>query len=256
MNTTTVAEDRNQTLKDGAQLLGISLNTQQLQLFSAFEEILYEWNTRLNLTRIPRADAPVLHFLDSLAAAAATDFAHIQRVIDVGSGAGLPGIPLAIAFPNIHFTLLDSLKKRVAFLDEAIRALALGNVCTVAARAEEAAHRPAFRERFCCALARAVAPLPQLAELLLPLTKVGGVMVALKGQQAADEMVSAKEALKTLGGAAAESHQVALLHCAHTRIIVTCPKARSSPTAFPRNAARIKKQPLGAHNRPNPCNCG
>lgn len=187
-------------LAAGAREIGIELSGAQLDLFASYQALLYAWNERLNLTRVPPREAVARHFLDSLAAARAFDLAAARRLIDVGTGAGLPGIPLKIACPGLHVTLLDATRKKLAFLDEAIVALGLGGIVTVHARAEDACRQPEHRARYDVAVARAVGPLGRLAGWLLPLVRPGGVAVALKSANVDGEVADAAAAIRTAGG--------------------------------------------------------
>lgn len=209
-----------------------------------FSRLLLEKNQVMNLTAItePR-EVATLHLLDSLAVAAAGDLAG-KAVIDVGTGAGFPGMPLAIALPDLPMTLLDSLGKRVTFLEETCRALGLQNVTCVHARAEEfAAHH---RESYDVAVSRAVAALPVLCELCLPLVKVGGVFLAMKSSHSGEETDQAAKAISLLGGRleAVTDYSIPTTDVTHRLLVIR--KLSPTPKKYPRRFAQIKKQPLGA----------
>lgn len=228
-------------LAQGLPALGIS--GECIPQLTEFSRLLLEKNQVMNLTAItqPR-EVATLHLLDGLAVAAAGDLAG-KAVIDVGTGAGFPGVPLAIALPNASLTLLDSLGKRVTFLEETCRALGLQNVTCVHARAEEfAAHH---RESYDVAVSRAVAALPVLCELCLPLVKVGGVFLAMKSSHSQEETEQAAKAISLLGGKLENvtDYSIPTTDITHRLLIIR--KLSPTPKKYPRRFAQIKKQPLG-----------
>ena len=182
-----------------AAKLGICLSAGQIEKFARYEVLLSDWNKKFNLTAMAGGEIIYKHFADSLSAVKHIG-AGAQRVIDIGSGAGFPGIPVSIARPDIKMTLLDATGKKIAFLEEAIRSLGLENVNCVQARAEAAGRGHDFRENFDAAVGRAVAPLYILAEYALPFVKTGGKLVALKGPGAEKEITEAEKIIKILGG--------------------------------------------------------
>ena len=187
-------------LREEAAKIGICLTPWQTERFMAYKDILLEWNKRFNLTAITdERDIILKHFIDSL-----TVWPHLPggalNIVDVGSGAGFPGIPLKIARPDIQMTLLDSTNKKIRFLSEAIDILGLTGTAAIRARAEEANRLPDMRGRFDIAVARAVAPLEKLAGYCLPFIKKGGLVLALKGPGAPGEAAEAAEAVKKAGG--------------------------------------------------------
>lgn len=214
------------------------LTDAQKAQFLTYYEMLIDWNTRMNLTAVTDAEAVVQkHFLDSLAAEPLLP--HGARVIDVGTGAGFPGVPLAILRPDVKLTLLDSLNKRIAFLSAVCGALSIPAAC-VHMRAEDAGRDNRYRASFDIALSRAVSALPVLAELTIPLLKVGGVSIAYKGD-AANELVSAGRALSLLQASA----EVREIPCAWgRRSLVLLKKNGKTPQAYPRKAGTPEKAPL------------
>ncbi len=226
-----------EALLQEAQSLGISLSNAQTEQFCRFGEALLEKNQVMNLTAItePKAVAR-LHFADCLALLKMADFRK-KSVIDVGCGAGFPGVPLKLGEPSLRLTLLDSLQKRVRWLDETLKALEVDAVC-VSARAEEYGHR----EEFDIAVSRAVARLPILAELCLPFVKVGGCFLAMKASAAEAELQEAEHAIACLGGRleALKHYEVGgVCHC-----VLIIRKVRPTPPAYPRRFSKIKQQPL------------
>ena len=230
-----------QILKDGFAALGLPLTDGALAQFLQYYALLDERSRVMNLTAIRgKAETARLHFLDCAAVLTKADF-RSASVIDVGAGAGFPGLVMKIAEPSIRLTLLDSLKKRVDFLAEVRDTLALEDVICLHARAEET---PDLRETFDFAVSRAVARLDMLAELCLPFVRVGGAFLAMKGPGAAEELRQAARAIETLGGGEAEILPYALpgTDAAHSVVLVR--KLRPTPEAYPRRWAKIQKNPL------------
>ena len=217
-----------------------------------YHAMLADWNTRMNLTGdTDFATSLTRHYLDSLAPLAYAElFATGARLIDVGSGAGFPGLPLAIARPDLQVTLLDSLSKRIAFLGAVTKELGLTNVRLIHSRAEDGARQPELRERFEVAVARAVAPLPVLCELLLPYVRVGGRMVCYKGPSAEDELSAGEKAARLLGGGPIENRPVFLPSAPDWRhCVLVCPKEAKTVRQYPRKAGTPTRQPLGGFVR-------
>ena len=229
-------------LHSGAASIGLPLSDEQLERFERFEGLLAEWNEKINLTRIPRSDVVPLQFLDSLLLHRAFPLQNVRTLIDVGTGPGFPGLPLAIAFPEIAVTLLDSTRKKLDFIAVVIRELGLKNAVVRHARAEDAARDPELRERFDCATARAVAALDILAEWLLPFVKVGGTAVALKGDNIDLELPAGRSAADLVGGALRGVEALSLPGTAITRTFAVLEKRRPTPQEFPRPATRAKKR--------------
>ena len=226
-----------ETLLAEGKKLGIALDENQLQAFCAFGEELIEKNKVMNLTAITEPQAVAkLHFADCLALLGFTDFRN-KTVIDVGCGAGFPGVPLKLGEPSIRLTLLDSLQKRVSWLKETTAKIGMDAEC-VSARAEEYGHR----ETFDIATSRAVARLNILAELCLPFVKVGGYFLAMKAAAAEEELFEAKNAISRLGGRleAVKHYEID----GASRCVLIIRKTKSTPPAYPRRFAKIKQQPL------------
>ena len=214
------------------------LTAEQLEKFETYYAMLIDWNTRVNLTAITEPeDVANKHFIDSLAAAPYLPLG--ARVVDVGTGAGFPGIPLLIIRPDLKLTLMDSLQKRLVFLEAVLSALDLKAEC-VHARAEDMGQNPRYRERFDAALSRAVSALPVLAELTLPLVKVGGVSIAYKGDAGA-ELEASAHAFDTLHAGA---ERIVISANYGARELILMKKLAPTPRQYPRKAGTPAKNPL------------
>ena len=232
-------------LAAGARALGLDLTPAQLDQFARYQAMLLDWNTRINLTAIAAPeDVQRKHFLDSLTCLAVLPPGAL-RLIDVGSGAGFPGLPLLLARPELSVTLLEATGKKVKFMEHVVAELGLTGVRIVNARAEEAGRDPAERERYDWAVARAVAPLPELAEYLLPLVRVGGCALAQKGRDAAAEAEGAARALKRLGGRLAEVRRVFVPDLEDERALIVVEKVTPTPKQYPRRPGEPRKNPIG-----------
>ena len=234
-----------QELERASARYGLPLDAKQIDKFGIYYRLIIEWNAKMNLTAItePR-EVAVKHIVDSLTALRGIEERDSLRLIDVGTGAGFPGIPLKIVRPDLQLTLLDSLKKRVHFLETVVEALGLEGAECLHGRAEEAARQSALRERFDIAASRAVARLPVLAEYLLPFVRIGGTAIALKGLHSEEEAKEAERAVKILGGRAIESIPVALPGLSDKRAVLVIKKERPTPKAYPRKAGKPAKEPL------------
>jgi 16S rRNA (guanine527-N7)-methyltransferase len=221
---------------------GVELDDRHVALLSRYIDLLFEANQRMNLTRIAsRADAELLHVADALTLLPYLPVGS-HALADVGSGGGVPGIPLAVARPDARVTLIESTKKKAAFLDQAVRALGLANVTVDARRAEDVAHSER-RESFDVAVARAVATLDWLAEWCLPLVRVGGCMLAMKGPKVHDELDAARRAARLVGGGEIALHPVDLPG-ASGHVITRITKVRKTGARYPRPATHAKGRPL------------
>jgi 16S rRNA (guanine527-N7)-methyltransferase len=235
-------------LNSGATKLGLTLNPEQLEQFRIYYQELIDWNKRVNITRITDyKEVQIRHFLDSLTVALAwqppiTDIDF--RLIDVGTGAGIPGIPLKIVFPHIRLVLLDSAAKKAAFLHHINHKLGLDNVDIIVGRAEEIAHDGQYRERFDIVLSRGVAPLATLVELTLPFCVIGGSFIAQKKGIIDPEISQADKAISLLGGRLREVRMVNLEEFADKRQLLIIDKVSPTPPQYPRRPGVPKKRPL------------
>jgi 16S rRNA (guanine527-N7)-methyltransferase len=236
----------NQLLYDGAQQFNLSLSESQLSAFDRYSRELITWNERVNLTSIVEPEEIVTkHFLDSLSVYQVLQTLPSNlSLIDVGSGAGFPGLPLKIALPRLRLTLLESTGKKTAFLQYIIQVLNLAGVTVLTARAEEAGRRRDQRERYDVAVARAVAPLPVLAEYMLPLVKVGGLVVVQKGQHPAEEIKEAANALGILGGKISQVLPVVVPGLAAERHLLVIQKNKATPPQYPRRPGLPAQRPI------------
>lgn len=225
---------------------GIELSAQQMQQFEQYFYLLVEWNQKMNLTSITDQEGVYLkHFYDSVSAAFFFSFDQVQSVMDVGAGAGFPSIPLKICFPHLQITIVDSLQKRIHFLEHLAEQLGLDHVQFVHSRAEDAGQNKEFRQAYDVVLARAVARLSVLSELCLPFAKKGGSFVALKGAKGTAEVQEAEKAIRLLGGTVKKLHSFALPEEEGERYIVEILKEQDTPKKYPRKAGLPNKQPLG-----------
>ncbi len=234
-------------IKNAWNLFGVRISDAQRSAFEIYEQQLIEWNTRINLTAI---DDPkqirVKHFLDSLSCILAMRSTPTDRVIDVGTGAGFPGLPLKIICPSIDLALIESVSKKAAFCEHICQMINLPDVEILQERAESIAARPDFREMGDWAIARAVATLPVLVEYLLPLVRVGGYAVAMKGESGPAEAQSAEQAIQILGGQIQQLIPIILPGVEEQRYLVVIEKIAATPDRYPRRAGIPAKRPLRA----------
>ena len=225
--------------------LGIKQDQNQLERFHKFYHLLIEWNKVMNLTGITEyEDVVEKHFVDSLSIIKAIDLSRIHTVIDVGTGAGFPGIPLKIAFPHLRVVLLDSLNKRIKFLDEVISQLGLTEICTIHGRAEEYARKEEYREQFDLCVSRAVANLSTLSEYCLPYIQVGGIFIPYKSGEIDDEVEQSKKAVRILGGNIKDIMKFELPGTDIHRSFVLIHKEQHTQKKYPRKAGIPAKEPL------------
>lgn len=230
-------------LASGASELGIELSGVQLDAMDRFASRLVEANARFNLTRITDPGAIVTsHYLDSFLYLWSLDIAHGSRLIDVGAGAGFPGIPIKIARPDLHVVLLDSTAKKVRFMEEALSALSLEAAEALHGRAEEIAHDRAHRERYDVVVARALSELKVLTELCVPLARLGGSIVASKGEDIDSELTDARPIIGRLGGVVEKTVRTRIPGTDTGRKLVVIRKSKPTPGEFPRAYARIIKR--------------
>lgn len=224
----------------------IKLNPRQLEAFDWYAGELQSWNERFNLTSVTdRSQIEIKHFLDSLSCLAVMRPRPGERIVDIGTGAGFPGIPIRIACPQVHLILVESIGKKAQFCQHVVDQLDLTNVLVINARAEQVGRQLEYRESFDWAVARAVAKLPTLLEYMLPLVKVGGGAIAQKGDTAPAEAQSATVALEVLGGKLEEIIPVELPSVTETRHLVVVRKTAATPEQYPRRAGVPSKRPLG-----------
>lgn len=226
--------------------LGITLSEKQLAQFMRYYELLVEWNSFMNLTGITEFEEVMKkHFVDSVSLIKAMDVKDKElSVIDIGTGAGFPGVPLKIAFPQLKVTLLDSLNKRIKFLDEVIAQLGLENIDTIHGRAEDFAKPDKLRETYDICVSRAVANLATLSEFCLPFVKVGGCFVSYKSEKISDEAMDAKHAIFLLGGKVKEQVAFHLPESDIYRNLFVIEKNSATPKKYPRKAGLPAKEPL------------
>ena len=243
--------DKYSTMIKDFEELGLSISDKQLEQFNSYYEMLVETNKVMNLTAITEfEDVCKLHFVDSVSAAKYFDFSKKEySLVDIGTGAGFPGIPLKIMFPNLKVTLLDSLNKRLNFLNDVIDKLDLnseGNIHTLHGRAEDfsMAKEGSLRETFDIAVSRAVANMATLSEYCLPYVKVGGKFIAFKSEKASEELQNAKGALHLLGGKLSDCQEFMLPDSDISRTICIVDKIEKTSKKYPRKAGIPSKQPL------------
>lgn len=224
---------------------GIILTDNQINQFRKYFELLVEWNEKMNLTAITDLEGVYLkHFYDSISASFYFDFTKIESVCDVGAGAGFPSLPIKICFPHLHITIVDSLNKRITFLNHLSQELQLDNVSFVHARAEEFGQNALYREKFDVVTARAVARLSVLSELCIPLVKKGGYFVALKAAAGAEEFQDAKKAISTFGASLKEEFSYKLPVEESDRTLYIFDKIKQTPKKYPRKPGMPNKSPI------------
>ena len=230
----------------GAAEIGLAVGGSQLELFRRFYELVRIGNEKINLTAITgEREAAVKHFVDSLTCLLVVNPPRFARLADVGSGAGFPGLVLKMARPDLEVTLVESVRKKAAFLQEAVRGLGLAGVRVAAVRAEELGREGAEREAYEVVTARGVASLPVVCEYCLPLVKVGGRFVSFKGPDVGREVDGGRRAAGRLGAELEELHPVTLPEGAGERVLVVFRKVGTCPAEYPRDPSRVKRRPLG-----------
>ena len=223
----------------------INLTENQAAQFQKFYDLVIDWNTKINLTAITdEKEFAIKHVMDSLSLWDDEKFSNVKKILDVGTGAGFPAIPIKIFKPNVEIFLLDSLNKRVEFLKKVVTELNLENVTCLHGRAEDFARQNNFRESFDLVTARAVARLNIISEYCLPFVKIGGTFAALKGKQFQDEVAEAENAVKILGGGKIICAEKILPELPDVRAVVYIDKKKSTPKKFPRKAGTPAKNPL------------
>lgn len=226
--------------------LHIQLDEDQIKKFHCYYELLVEWNKVMNLTGITEYDeVNEKHFIDSLSIIKLLDLSNIKNVIDIGSGAGFPGVPLKIAFPHLKIVLLDSLQKRVRFLNEVINEIGLDDIIVLHGRAEDYARSPEYREQFDLCVSRAVANLSVLSEYCIPYVKVGGRFIAYKSGNIQEELRQSEMAIKILGGVTENVEKFNLPLSDIERTLISVRKKKNTGKKYPRKAGMPGKNPIG-----------
>lgn len=238
--------DIKQQLIEGARVLNVELTDKQADQLMRYKELLVEWNEKMNLTAITE-DMEVItkHFLDCLTVQSSIDLTKVKTLVDVGTGAGFPGLVLKIAFPNVHITLIDSLNKRLKFLQHVIDELGLTGIECVHGRAEDLGKNKTYREKFEVCASRAVANLAVLSEYTLPFVQKNGYLIALKGQKLDEELVEGEKAIAILGGTIDKLVDVVVPYTDLNHRIAKIKKTKETPKKYPRKAGEPTKMPLG-----------
>ena len=232
-------------IKSAETLFGVKLSEKQQEQFRTYEALLLDWNSKINLTAVRDSEGiRIKHFLDSLSCVPVLGDMNGRSLIDIGTGAGFPGIPLRIFYPELKLTLVDSVGKKADFCQLAVNTLHLKDVKVLKDRSEELGADKAHRERYDAAAARAVAGLPVLCEYLLPLVKTGGQMLAMKGETAPEETRTAAAAIQKLGGGEPALSEVHLPGVEGQRFLVSIPKISHTPPGYPRRTGLPLKKPI------------
>lgn len=235
----------NQVLINGLEKWNIQIDQKQQEQLEAYYDLLIEWNSFMNLTGITEyEEVLVKHFLDSLALFREKSYKAKLSLLDMGTGAGFPGIPLKIVYPDIKVTLVDSLNKRIKFLDEVISKLELHDIIAIHARAEELARKEEYREQYDMVVSRAVARTVSLAEFCIPYVKVGGYFIPYKSGNIQEELEEAQHAIKVLGGKYEGILDFELPNSDMQRTLIYIKKIKTTPKAYPRAGGRPLKSPL------------
>ncbi len=239
-------------LQDKLEMLSVEVDRKKIDQFNQFYDLIVEWNNVMNLTAITDyKDVVEKHFLDSLSIERILKLDDIKAVMDVGTGAGFPGMPLKIIYPELKITLLDSLNKRVKFLNEVIRQLELKNIDAIHGRAEDIGKNENYREKYDLCVSRAVANLATLSEYCMPFVKVGGVFVSYKSGDIDEEVLKSKKAISLFGGKIDEVVKFQLPGTDINRAFVKIKKIKGTPKKYPRKSGIPSKEPLYGEERSN-----
>lgn len=239
-------------LQDKLEMLSVEVDRKKIDQFNQFYDLIVEWNKVMNLTAITDyKDVVEKHFLDSLSIERILKLDDIKAVMDVGTGAGFPGMPLKIIYPDLKITLLDSLNKRVRFLNEVIRQLELKNIDAIHGRAEDIGKNENYREKYDLCVSRAVANLATLSEYCMPFVKVGGVFVSYKSGDIDEEVLKSKKAISLFGGKIDEVVKFQLPGTDINRAFVKIKKIKGTPKKYPRKSGIPSKEPLYGEERSN-----
>lgn len=229
----------------GVEGINLKLNDIDTKRFIKYKILLKEWNEKINITSITDdVEIDIKHFLDSLTPFTTHLFNGKKSLIDIGTGGGFPGVPLKIVNSDLSVTLLDSLNKRIIFLNEVIKELKLKDITAIHGRAEEFSIKPAYREKFDISISRAVASLDTLSEWCIPFVKVGGYFVSMKGPDISEELNLSKNAINLLGGKVVDTKLVTIPESNITHSLIIIEKIKETPTKYPRGAGKSKKNPL------------
>lgn len=233
------------TLVKGAKTLDIDLTDGQIEEFILYKKILKDWNQKINITSITDdVEIDIKHFIDSLTPLNINLFNKGAKIIDIGTGGGFPGVPLKIVRKDLNMVLLDSLNKRIRFLDEVISQLKLEEIVAIHGRAEELGRNKEYREKYDIAISRAVASLNTLSEYSLPFVKVGGYFISMKGPDFDEELKEAEKGIKILGGKIKDTELITLPESDITHSLIIIEKIKETPTKYPRGGGKPKKNPL------------
>jgi len=233
------------TLRDGFKELNLNYDLSMDEKFEKYKDLLKEWNNKINITSIENDEEIFIkHFLDSILLLDKDNSDSSKKIIDVGTGGGFPGLPLKIVNENFKVTLLDSLRKRIDFLQEVVNSLKLTDVDLIHGRAEDFGRDVKYREQYDICVSRAVAPLNVLSEYCMPFVKVGGYFAAYKSENISEEIESSKSAVEKLGGKISEIKEISLPHTHIVRKIVIIEKVKETSKVYPRKAGKPSKDPL------------
>lgn len=234
-----------EVLENGSLELGVELNEEKLNKFLRYKDLLKEWNEKINITTITDdLEINQKHFLDSITPFITGLFKGEKKIIDIGTGGGFPGLPLKIINQNLHVTLLDSLNKRIIFLNEVIKELNLQDIHAIHGRAEEFSRTEKYREKYDICISRAVASLDTLSEYCLPFVKLGGHFISMKGPEVDDELKLSKNAIDILGGKLVETKMLTIPGTDITHSLIIIEKIKETSTKYPRGGGKPRKNPL------------